>query len=188
METQSEKVMSHRMAFNTANFVARQTGWRFELKNWGEQDRITRERTDEREFAAICRDVAGVGYTAVEIWVAHVEPAKMTDKRAELYRRILADHGLAPIGLGGGLDEGSNRVCLQLGIPAANGGLWGTDAATINRLTPGGVRYNYENHPEKSVDEIREKIAGIDGAGIAVDTGWLGSQGLDAAATITALG
>ena len=29
-----------RVAFNTANLVARVSGWKFELKNWGEQDRI----------------------------------------------------------------------------------------------------------------------------------------------------
>ena len=34
------------IAFNTANLVARHTNWKFELKKWGEQDKLTVEKTD----------------------------------------------------------------------------------------------------------------------------------------------
>jgi len=181
--------MSAKVAFNTANLVARVSGYRFSLSNWGEQDRLTRERTDEREFAAICREVESAGYRAVEVWAAHVDPGRMTDARASLYRRILADHGLAPIGLAGTLTDETARVCQQLGIPACNGGYWGSDPQTVARVSAAtGLRFNYENHPEKSVAEIREQVAGVPGAGVAVDTGWLGTQGVDAPAAVRALG
>jgi len=52
-----------------------------------------------------------------------------------------------------------------------------------------GVRFCFENHPEKSVEEILAKIGGgSDVVGVAVDTGWLGTQGVDAPAAIRVLG
>lgn len=178
------------IAFNTANLVARVSGWRFELANWGEQHRRTVERTDEAEWARICAEIAQAGYRAVEVWVAHVDPAGMTDARAKAYAKIMSDHGLTPIGLAGTLNDETARVCGQLGIPACNGGLWGSDLATVRRLTQStGIHYNYENHPEKSVAEIVKQIeGGSDRIGAAVDTGMLGTQGIDAPAAIRELG
>jgi len=67
------------------------------------------------------------------------------------------------------------------------GGMWGADPAEMaphiqkicERL---GVRYAFENHPEKSVDEILAKIGGGKywRIGVALDTGWCGTQGIDA--------
>jgi sugar phosphate isomerase/epimerase len=179
------------VAFNTANLVARVTGYRFELKRWGEQAKKTVAATDEKEWAAICRDIAAAGYRAVEVWVAHADPATLTDARAKVWRQILADHGLQPVGLGGTLNEGTARVCQQLGIPACNGGLGGANRLeAIRRLSAAtGLHYNFENHPEKTVEEIVAKIeGGNDKIGVVVDTGWLGTQGLDAPATIRRLG
>lgn len=182
--------MPHKVAFNTANCVARETGWRFDLKDWGQQDALTRERTDERVWEAICRDIADAGYRAVEVWVAHVDPPRMTAERGNVFRRILEEHGLEPIGLAGALTEDSARVCRMLGIPCCNGGYWGTTFEDTRRvLRETGIGFNYENHPEKSVREIRAAVdGGIDGIGVAVDTGWLGTQGFHVPTAIRALG
>jgi sugar phosphate isomerase/epimerase len=179
-----------KIAFNTANLVAQFTGWRFQLSNWGQQDQLTREKTDERVWQQICRDIAAAGYRGVEIWVAHVDPARFTDQRAATYRKILDDNGLEPIGLAAALTEDTARVCQQLGIPACNGGLWGTDLASVKRLARStGIRFNYENHPEKSVEQIRAAIGGGgEGIGVAVDIGWLATQGIAAPAAIRELG
>src|SRR3954453_18811335 len=90
-----------KIAFNTANLVARFTDWRFELKNWGEQDRITRERTDERAWAAICKEITDAGFRAVEVWAAHVDPQKITEERAGRFKQIMTEHRLEPVGLSG---------------------------------------------------------------------------------------
>jgi L-ribulose-5-phosphate 3-epimerase len=178
------------IAFNTANLVARVTDWKFELSHWGEQDKLTVERTDEREWAAICTEIATAGFRAVEIWVAHVHPSKLTDARAKAFRKILDDNGLEPIGLAGTLNDDTARVCSQLGIPCCNGGFWGSDLETVRRLVrETSLRFNYENHPEKSADEIRSKIdGGSDRIGVALDTGWLGTHHLDGPAAVAALG
>ncbi len=179
-----------KVAFNTANLVAQVTDWKFSLSRWGHQDRLTRDATDERAWADICRQIAAAGYRAVEIWVAHLDPPTLSDAKAKVFARILSDNGLTPIGLAGPLTTETTRVCDQLQIPACNGGLWGTDAATVARLiAEGKVGFNYENHPEKNVDDIRTQAeaCGAD-AGVALDTGWLGTQGVDAASAIRDLG
>jgi sugar phosphate isomerase/epimerase len=183
---------STKVVFNTANLVARFTDWRFELKNWGEQDRITRERTDERAWSSICKEIADAGYRAVELWAAHVDPQNMTEARAARFKQIMEEFRLQPIGLSGTLNDDTARVCRWLGVPACNGGYWYSSPDIIRGLLKSsGVRFNYENHPEKSAAEMRgciESLGGDPGAGLCVDTGWLGTQGVDAPAAIRELG
>jgi sugar phosphate isomerase/epimerase len=100
------------------------------------------------------------------------------------------DHGLTPVGFAGGLTDGSGRICQWMGIPAANGGFWGTSLAEVRRIiAETGLRCNYENHPEKSVEEMRAVIEGGDeNLGLCVDTGWLGTHGIDAPSAVRTLG
>src|SRR5207247_1737622 len=79
------------------------------------------------------------------------------------------------------------RFMKQLGAPMFAGGVGGKPT---NELMPMvqqacekfGLLWAYENHPEKSADEIMAKIGGgkFSRVGIALDTGWCGTQGLDA--------
>lgn len=178
------------IAFNTANLVARVSGYRFSLSNWMDQHHKTLAQTDEKEFTLICREIAACGYSAVELWVAHVHPEQMTEQRAVRYKAILSEYGLTPVALAGGLDEGTAHVCKLLNIPMVAGGVNQQRKSEIRLLSrKTGIRVNHENHPEQSVQEIREKIDyGADGLGIAVDTGWMGTQGMDVPAAISALG
>ena len=48
-----------------------------------------------------------------------------------------------------------------------------------------GVQWAFENHPQKSVEQILDRIGGDNhkqygNCGVALDTGWCGTQGLDA--------
>lgn len=179
-----------RVAFNTANLVARYTNYRFELKHWGEQHQLTVARTDEKAWAAICAEIAAAGFQAVEVWEAHAAPESLNRAKATTWKRILDDHGLQPIGYAGGLRRETADICQWLGIPRVNGGLGGLkpDAATA-LCRASGIQFNLENHPEKSVAEILAPIAGgNDCLGVCVDTGWLGTQGVDAPAAIRQLG
>jgi L-ribulose-5-phosphate 3-epimerase len=178
------------IAFNTANLVAQVTNWKFELKHWGDQHKATVAKTDEKQFEAICKQIALAGYSAVELWIAHIDPAGMTDKRAANYRSILSSFGLTPIAIAGGINAEHARVATLLNIPQCCGGIGGTTPAEAAKITHDtGIRFNHENHPEKTVDEIRKKIDfGVGGIGIAVDTGWMGTQALPAPAAILELG
>ncbi len=59
----------------------------------------------------------------------------------------------------------------------------------VETLKGYGVRLGLENHPEKTPEEMLSKIGdGGDGVlGTAVDTGWYGTQGYDAAEAIREL-
>lgn len=182
--------MPPKIAFNTANLVARMTGYRFAMKEWGRQHEKTAASMNEHEWAGICREVAAAGYDAVEVWLAHCDPRVTNEARARSFRKILDDHGLTPIGLAGALTDETARICQWMGIPAANGGLWGTSLADAQRIVAAtGLQCNYENHPEKSVEEILDRIeGGSPGIGLCIDTGWLGTNGIDAASAVRSLG
>jgi sugar phosphate isomerase/epimerase len=175
-----------KIAFNTANLVARATNYRFELRNWADQHRKTVAATDEKEWLAICGEIAAGGYKAVELWQAHADPSVMSRQRAGTWKRILDDHGLQPIGYAGTLSRETVEICAWLGIPAINGGLGELSPADATALCrAAAVRFNVENHPEKSASEILARIdGGNEWLGVCIDTGWLGTQGVNAAEAI----
>ena len=179
-----------RIAFNTASLVARVSGYRFELSRWGEQHQKTVAATDEKAWRGICEEIAAAGFRAVEIWEAHAAPETMTDSRARTWKRILDNAGLRPIAYAGGLRRETLQICAWLDIPHVDGGLRGMTPAQATQLCREfGIAFNYENHPEKSTQEI---LAVIDGGnewlGVCVDTGWLGTQSVPAPEAIRALG
>jgi L-ribulose-5-phosphate 3-epimerase len=178
------------VAFNTANLVARVTGYRFELRNWMDQHARTVAATDAREWQAICREIAVTGFKTVEIWEAHASPETMDRAKAAEWKRILADSGLRPVAYAGRLSPETVRICRWLDIPHVDGGLGSLDpdrATALCRET--GIRFNYENHPEKSAEEILGKIGGgNEWLGVCIDTGWLGTQGVSGPEVIRACG
>jgi sugar phosphate isomerase/epimerase len=181
--------MNNRIAFNTANFVARVSGYRFSLARWGEQHARTVAATDEAAWRAICHDIARAGYTAVEVWEAHASPDALSHTQTLVWREIMDEAGLAPAGYAGQLNERTVQVCRWLGIDHINGGLSLPPVEAAGLCRESGVRFHFENHPEKSAAEIRDKVGGgSEFVGVCIDTGWLGTQNVSAPDTIRALG
>ena len=178
------------VAFNTANLVARVTGYRFELSHWMDQHNKTIAATDEAAWRAICKEIAAAGFKTVEVWEAHAAPESLDETKARLWKRILDDHGLTPVAYAGGLRPETLRLCQWLGIPHIDGGLRDNTPEKATALCrEHGVRFNIENHPEKSAPEILAKIGGgNEWLGVCIDTGWLGTQGVDGKAVIKACG
>ena len=179
-----------RIAFNTANLVARFTNYRFELKHWGEQHQKTVAMTDEAAWAGICREIAAAGFPAVEIWEAHAAPESLTRDKAARWKRVLEDHGLRPIAYAGGLRRETLELCQGFGIPHIDGGLRGQTPEQATALCREyGVRFNLENHPEKTAAEALAKVGGgNEWLGLCADTGWFGTQAADVPAQIRAAG
>jgi hypothetical protein len=100
-----------KIAFNTANLVARVTGYRCAGEEWGAQHDKTAAETNEGEWVTMCREIADAGYGAVEVWIAHCDPRFTDEKRAHRWRKILDDHGLVPIGLARALTDDNARFC-----------------------------------------------------------------------------
>ena len=178
-----------RIAFNTANLVGRVSGYRYALSHWGEQHQKTVAATDERAWVSICEDISAAGYPAVEVWEAHAAPESLNAAKAATWRRILEEHKLLPIGYAGSLRPETIRVCQWLGIPRINGGLRGQSPAQATDLCrESGMRFNLENHPEKSTEELLKPIGGgNEWLGVCLDTGWFGTQGVDVPQAIRVL-
>jgi sugar phosphate isomerase/epimerase len=175
----------NKIAFNTANLVARVSGYQFELKNWGDQHQRTIAETNEQAWRDICREIAATGFKAVEIWEAHAAPEALDENKARLWKEILDENGLQVIAYAGSLRPETVQVCKWLGIPHIDGSSKLTIEEAEALCCDHKVLFNYENHPEKSPEEIMDKIdGGSDSIGICVDTGWLGTQGLDAPTTV----
>lgn len=189
-QTSLQRSVRPPVAFNTANLVGRETGYRFELKHWGEQHALTVAKTDLAAWSSICEEIARAGFHAVEIWEAHASPEALTQAKARQWRRVLDRFGLLPVAYAGGLRAETLEVCRWLGIPQMAGGLRGLSPAEATALCRAhGVLFNYENHPEKSAAEILAVIGGgNEWLGVCVDTGWLGTQGANVAEVIRALG
>lgn len=179
-----------RLAFNTANLVARVSGYRFELKHWGEQHNRTVALTDEAAWADICREIAATGFPAVEVWEAHAAPESVNADKARRWKRILDDHGLRPIAYAGGLRKETLQICQWLGIPQLVGGFRGqTPEQATDLCREWGVAFNLENHPEKNAAEALSRIGGgNEWLGVCVDTGWFGTQGANVPHEIRAIG
>lgn len=178
------------IAFNTANLVARVTGYRFELRHWMEQHAKTVAATDADEWRAICQEIAATGFKAVEVWEAHASPERLDQSKAMQWKRILREAGLKPVAYAGRLSPETVRICQWLEIPHVDGGLGRLDPAQATALCrESGIGFNLENHPEKSAREILDKIGGgNEWLGVCVDTGWLGTQGVSGPDIIRACG
>jgi L-ribulose-5-phosphate 3-epimerase len=148
------------------------------------------ERTNLAEWTEICQKIRKAGFKHVEVWIALVERCLNDADRTAAFAKALRDNGLTPVAKACALHEKSASLCMGFGIRAVAGGFRGSSpelAAHLTRET--GIAYNYENQPEKSVDEIRQQCRyGADGFAVAVDTGWLCTQGIEAPRAVRELG
>ena len=182
--------MSVTIAFNTANLVAYYSGFQFKLAEWSKQHAMVVQRTGIGEWREICKQIRACGYDAIEVWVALVEKCADDIDRAKSFREAMQNNGLNAVALAGTLNETTARICKLLDIPCACAGYGGSSKETVIRLMrETGILFNYENHPETSIEAIRNQVdCGSDGLAIAVDTGWLCTRGVEAPAAIRSLG
>jgi predicted dehydrogenase/sugar phosphate isomerase/epimerase len=190
-------------SFVTANFVARPLCYRME-KGWGQGDQASNDwfsplPTFEQRFDEMLAEIKALGFSAIDLWCAHLHWRWATLQHVSIAQRLLARHGLAVRSypawvMGGEADlHGACRLCAKLGIPliAGNIELFGTDrAAAVAILRGYGVAYAIENHPEKGSAEIIARLGTGDGdvVGVALDTGWCATQGWDALTALRDLG
>jgi L-ribulose-5-phosphate 3-epimerase len=188
--------MPNAIAFMTANYVARETGWA--MHGWGHGDRTTQEafapvETYAERFDALLADAVALGFDTVDVWGAHLHPDWATGAHVEAAREALARHGLTVATYATWVGPSNvDRACeltLALGSTVIGGGFSGEPEAIAPALDRHGVRLGVENHPEQTPAELLEKIArGGERFGATVDTGWWGTHGYDAAQAIEELG
>lgn len=191
------------ISFMSANFVARQVGYNM-TSGWGEGDRATNEyfrpiATFERRFDELLAEVRAMGFDNLDVWTGHLNWAWATDEHVTIATRLLDKHKLRVTSMAGGFGsdvrefEAACKLAVRLGTKVLGGStsfLFEDRSLVVSMLKSYGLKLAIENHPaEKSPQDMLEKIGdGGDGyIGTAVDTGWYGTQGYDAACAIEEL-
>jgi len=190
------------ISFMTANYVARLLGYQM-TEGWMQGDEATNRyfkpvETFERRFREIIYDIFELGFQAVDLWTAHLNPAWANAEHITAARRVLSEFEIEVASLAGYFGSSAEEVRASCRLANAIGtrilggssGLLTTDRVQlVELLKEYNVVLGVENHPEKTPSELVEKIG--DGAGgtigVTVDTGWFASQGYDAARAIMEL-
>src|ERR1700690_3076315 len=113
--------MTPAFSFVTANFVARQINYRMD-RGWMQGDDATNAwfsplATFEERFDEMLLEIKALGFTAIDLWCAHLHWRWATLQHVETARRLLGKHGLAvrsyPAWVGGGAADlhGACRLC-----------------------------------------------------------------------------
>ena len=184
--------MSITVSFMSANYVAREVG--YAMHGWGHGDETTNAafrplETYEQKLGELLDDVRELGFTAVDIWGAHLHPDWATDEHVAIARRLLDAHGLevASYEIFAGPDH-TVRAC-EIAVALGPGLICGSVPLDQPELLRGhGLRVGLENHPEKTPAELLERAGNLPEAGACVDTGWFATQGYDPARAIEELG
>jgi sugar phosphate isomerase/epimerase len=182
-------------AFITANFVAREVAYKLSPFTWGEADRATQDAFHGPRFAekfdALCAEVVALGFSNVDIWVAHLNPLRASDGMVDEAIAILAKHKLRVVAYTAGLGrpdvpradaERIYAVAKRIGAPMLGVWLHPSNARLAYDLgREYGIRYAIENHPEKRPQELFATIGSYgEVIGVAQDIGFWPRFGYDA--------
>src|SRR5919204_4567982 len=90
--------LTMRIAFMTANYVARETGWA--MHGWGHGDKATNAAfapldTYEERLDDLLSGIRALGFDTVDVWGAHLNPEWATDEHVRIARDVLGRHGLS---------------------------------------------------------------------------------------------
>jgi sugar phosphate isomerase/epimerase len=190
------------ISFTTANFVARELGYRM-TEGWmqGETATIDRFRpvaTYAGRLEAMLGEIKALGFTAIDLWSAHLHYLWATPEHVAVAKSLLGKLGLRVVSYAAWVRGGEAelrsacRLCRELGIPLIGGYVELAEkerAAAVRVLREFGVAYGFENHPETSVEAVLAKIGAGDEdvIGVTVDTGWFGTQRVDTLAAVREL-
>ncbi len=190
-------------SFMTANYVARQLQFNM-TEGWDQGERATSDyyrplQTFPERFGELLAKVRAMGFSALDLWTAHLNWSWATPEHITAAVRLLAEQKLQVVSLAGyfGSTVREFEKACQLAAAVKTSVLGGSTAAleadrpaVVELLKKYTLKLALENHSEKSAGEMLQKIG--DGAGgvigTAVDTGWYATQGCDAVRAIKELG
>lgn len=205
----------NKISFMTANYVARQMDYDMGSGDWGHGDRASQDhfrpaKTFPQRFEAYLKDIQAMGFDELDLWTGILHPNWATDDHIDAARDLLKQYGLQVSSLAGYFGnnpdefEASCHLASELNVPLLGGGCGLLSnredrALMISILRKYGLRFGLENHPEKTPQEVLNKLhlggdgrryadTGEDLLGIAADTGWWATQSYDPPAALRELG
>ena len=182
------------LSFISADYVARANGYDGS-HDWGHHDRATIESMNSATFRAIAGDVQRAGFTNLDLWSGHCHYRRHAESDyPEQVVEICREHGLRLTSYAGGMPADTREdverffgFVKRIGAPLFAGGtagkLGGDTPAVVNEVCEGlGLKWAYENHAEKSVEQVLARIGGgqYPYCGVALDTGFCGTHDVDA--------
>ncbi|GCE11865.1 sugar phosphate isomerase/epimerase family protein [Tengunoibacter tsumagoiensis] len=190
------------ISFMSANFVARQIN--FQMHNWNEGDNATNAyfqplETFRERFAHLLQEIHTMGFRAMDLWLAHLHWSWATPQHIAIAQELLAEFEISITSLAGSFGsspdefEATCRIAQALGTRILGGStalLASNRKELVRLLHKYNVLLAIENHPEKNAADMLALIGdgGQGTIGTAVDTGWYGTNGYDAARAIEELG
>jgi sugar phosphate isomerase/epimerase len=175
------------ISFMTANFVARENGWR--INGWGEGDRTTNDafrpvETFPQRFEELLLEARALGFAAIDLWQAHLNPDWATDAHLAAARELLERHDVRVTSFAGSFGD-LERACdvadaLGTTLLAGPTPLKKDRGLALAILRERGCRLAIENHPERTPQEMLDQIGADAGTvGTTLDTGWWGTRAYD---------
>ncbi len=193
--------MMNTLSFMTANFVARAVG--YNMTDWGHGDNATNAffkplETYGERFDAMLGEIQALGFEAIDVWLSHLNYSWATDEHVALAHAALQRRGLKVASIGGWLGSTAQEFERSCQSAAALGTTVLGSTTSMMRKDRGfvletlkryGLRLGLENHPDEKTpaDILRQIGSDTDVLGACVDTGWWGTQGVDAADAIEQL-
>jgi L-ribulose-5-phosphate 3-epimerase len=190
------------ISFMSANFLAKESGYHL-TGGWMRGDGATNARFEpleyfETRFAEMLNQVRGMGFEALDLWTAHLNPAWATPEHIAIARQLLTQHQIQVVSLAGAFGQTQDeflaacRLAAALEVPLLGGStplLFSDQRFVVGALREHNLKLGYENHPERNGQEVVSKIGdeGADCIGVTVDTGCFGTEGYDAAVAIQEL-
>ncbi len=191
------------ISFMTANYVARQLDYHM-TRGWGQGETAANNyfmplETFPQRFEELLKEIKSLGFSAIDLWLAHLNPRWATPQHVAAAQKLLEAYQMRVVALAGGMGstpeevEAVCRLAAAVKAPVLGGGCPYLDKdrpGTVALLKKYQLRLAHENHPEKDPQEVLDRIGdGGDGTiGAAIDTGWFGTQGYDAAQAVRVLG
>jgi len=178
----------------TANYVARQVGYNM-TEGWRQGDETTNVyfkplKTFTKRFSELISDVKNMGFKAMDLWTAHLNPSWATGGHLSIAKQLLINNNLKAVSLAGRFGntqkefEQTCKLAAAMKVEILGGSL---PLLETNRdfvfvtLKKYGLKLAIENHAEKTPEEILIKIG--DGRnstiGTVVDTGWYATHNYD---------
>ncbi|HEX2623611.1 MAG TPA: hypothetical protein VHL11_25800, partial [Phototrophicaceae bacterium] len=191
------------ISFMTANYVARQVGYQM-TGGWSQGDTASQAyfkpvKKFADRFESYLKDIVAMGFDSFDMWTGILHPDWASDDHVDIANDLINEYDLTVVSLAGGFgnnDEEFESACQLAGeigaeILGGNTPMLTKDRAfMVDTLHKYGLKFGLENHPEKTPEELLAKLGkgNEDVLGVAVDTGWFGTQGYDAAQALDILG
>ena len=184
------------ISFMSANFLAREAGYHL-TAGWMQGDQATNTRFApladfEALFAELLSQVRRMGFEAMDLWTAHLNPAWATPEHIAIAQKLLGHFQIQVVSLAGAFGQteaefvAACRLAAALGAPLLGGTtplLFSERAFVAGALRAHNLSLGYENHPERSGQEVLSKIGdeAADCIGVTLDTGCFATAGYDVA-------